>query len=123
MEKEAVIRQRDDIIKEHGPWWDAFQLAPDVWTRKDQPVLNPRAVKLVQMINDLAPKPLEQCRILDLGCANGHFSLELALHGAEVLGIEGRQASVKRAEFAQQVFGLNNISLRQDDIKLSIFLL
>ena len=117
MDQKEAIRKRDNLIKEYGPWWDAFQLIPGVWTREDYSRPNPRIQKLLQIIKDLCPTPLTECRILDLGCGNGHFSLEFALHGADVFGIEGRSESVKRAEFAKELMGLENVSFETADVR------
>lgn len=112
-----IIHKRDQIIQKYGPWWDNFQLAPGVWTRQEDDTPNPRLIKLTQLIIDLAPKPISECRILDLGCANGHFALELGFQGANVTGIEGREASVQRANFAKQVMELSQVSFAQDDVR------
>jgi hypothetical protein len=45
----------------------------------------------------LARKPLAQCRILDLACQEGCYAIEAALAGAEVVGVEAREAHVARA--------------------------
>jgi SAM-dependent methyltransferase len=69
------------------------------------------------MIYDIACKPMESLRVLDLGCLEGLYALELASHGAEVLGIEGREANVEKARFAKEACGLDNLEFVKDDVR------
>ncbi|WP_221643598.1 bifunctional 2-polyprenyl-6-hydroxyphenol methylase/3-demethylubiquinol 3-O-methyltransferase UbiG [Nostoc sp. UCD121] len=55
-------------------------------------------------------------RILDLGCLEGLYSIGLALHGATVVGIEGREVNFQKAKFAKECLGLNNLEFIQDDV-------
>jgi hypothetical protein len=56
-------------------------------------------------------------RAVDLGCLEGHYAIELALQGCEVLGIEGRAASVAKCEFARRELGLERLRFVQDDVR------
>ena len=47
----------------------------------------------------------------------GLFSIELGRRGANVLGIEGREVHVARAEFARQAIGLGNVEFRLADVR------
>jgi hypothetical protein len=44
------------------------------------------------------------------------FAVEFALHGSEVVAIEGREANLARAQFAKEVLGLNNLLFVLDDV-------
>ena len=55
--------------------------------------------------------------MVDLGCLEGLYCIEFARHGAEVVGIEGREANIEKARFAHDVLALNNITLVQDDVR------
>ena len=69
-----------------------------------------RLAKIVQIVEDLAPKPLTQIRLLDLASLTGSYSLEFAARGCrEVIGIEGRASNVAEAEARRQSVGLNNV--------------
>jgi len=57
---------------------------------------------------DLVGKPLDQCRVVDLACLEGHYALEFASHGAQVLGVEGRQVSVDKCIYARDTLGLQD---------------
>ena len=61
--------------------------------------------------------PVAGIRALDLGCMEGLFALELALQGAETVGIEGREGHVARAEFAREALGLDSASFHLDDVR------
>jgi SAM-dependent methyltransferase len=116
MDDENILRTREELIALHGPWWDNFKLADSVWTNPSARP-HPRAVRLLQIVESLAKKPLNQYRVLDLACASGHYALEFAFRGAEVVGIEGRASSVRKAEFARKVFELQNLRFLQDDVR------
>jgi 2-polyprenyl-3-methyl-5-hydroxy-6-metoxy-1,4-benzoquinol methylase len=56
-------------------------------------------------------------RLLDLGSAEGLQSIEAAMHGFDVLGVEGRELFIERAEFARKVFDLHNVRFLQADVR------
>jgi len=79
---------------------------------------NVRLRQVLQLTSDVVGAPdLRGVRIADLGCLEGGFAIELALHGAEVVGIEGREANVVRALFAAEALGLERCSFVQDDVR------
>jgi 2-polyprenyl-3-methyl-5-hydroxy-6-metoxy-1,4-benzoquinol methylase len=69
------------------------------------------------MIADFSKKSLEELRILDLGVLEGAFSIELARRGATVVGIEGREANIVKAQFAKEALSLNNVDFILDDVR------
>jgi 2-polyprenyl-3-methyl-5-hydroxy-6-metoxy-1,4-benzoquinol methylase len=115
--RDDIIRKRAELIERYGEWWDNFELTDGIWTQAPSRSPNPRVTKILQIASDLTKKPLSHCRVLDLACANGHFSLEFALRGASVLGIEGRDANIQKAIFAKEVFGLENLTFAQEDVR------
>src|SRR4051794_16264762 len=46
--------------------------------------------RIIQLTRDLAGGSLEGLRILDVGCGEGVYAMEAALHGADVLAVDGR---------------------------------
>lgn len=116
-QRDDIIKKRAELIQRYGEWWDNFELAEGIWTQAPSHVPNPRVVKILQIASDLAKKPLSDCRVLDLASANGHFSLEFALRRARVLGIEGRESNIQKALFAKEVFGLDNLTFLQEDVR------
>ena len=45
------------------------------------------------------------------------FSIEFAEHGASTIGVEIREANVKKAIFCGEALGLHNLEFRQDDVR------
>lgn len=76
-----------------------------------------RLRRFLQIACDLAGKPLDQLRVLDLACLEGHYGIEFALHGAEVVGIELREANLAKARYAKEYLQLDRLTLFQDDVR------
>ena len=103
--------KREDIIKrmaELGPWTShnikirpddgdpIYTISPD-W-RKYNVYLLHRILQIIQDVYgslDILPK----LKILDIGCCEGMYSINLARLGAYVVGIEGRRALFEKANF------------------------
>ena len=74
-----------------------------------------RRNRINQIVADFTRKPLSECRVLDLASLEGHFSAEMAIRGArEVIGIEGRQTSIDRAN---ELFKYPNLKFVCDDVR------
>ncbi len=73
--------------------------------------------RTVQTVCDIARRPLTGLRVLDLGCAHGHYAFEMAKLGALVLGIEGRETWVKQANRTRQEESRTNVEFVQDDVR------
>jgi len=78
---------------------------------------SPIVRRVIQVTCDLAQRPLAGLRILDLACAHGAYSIELATRGAQVLGIEGREEWLEIARRGKQDAGLLNVEFVQDDVR------
>lgn len=61
-------------------------------------------------------KSLQDMRILDLGCLEGGITLRLGSTGANVTGIDIREANLAKATFARDVLGLSNVQFIQADM-------
>ncbi len=102
-------------------------ISVDAESPPDQPIFqspvpqvidnSPQVKHILQAVSDLARKPLDGLRVLDLACAHGSYSLELAAMGAQVLGIEGRADWVKQANQRKQDAYLTNVDFVQDDVR------
>lgn len=112
-----VKTERERIIEKYGPWTDHNLLLADGIYTINENITTEKLRRIVQVVADLSGKPLSQLRILDLACLEGQYALEFARQGATAVGIEGREASVEKARFAQRALALDNVEFFQDDIR------
>jgi SAM-dependent methyltransferase len=116
----SLSARRDAIIAEHGPWVAYnIDLGHGVFTREPGQVGTAEFMihGLTQVISDLGRRPLRDLRVLDLGCHEGGYSIELARQGCTVVGIEGRRANIAKARFAAEALGLDNAEFVEDDVR------
>ena len=69
-----------------------------------------RAIELLE--------PVQGDKVLDLFCGLGNFTLPLARHAGEVIGIEGDAGLVKRASENAELNGISNTSFISADLTL-----
>jgi 2-polyprenyl-3-methyl-5-hydroxy-6-metoxy-1,4-benzoquinol methylase len=115
-EKTNIREEYINIINQFGPW-NSYQFDFDnknLIPVKDNDLLLRR---LLNILRDFSRKALNKNRILDLGCSEGYFALELAQRGAEVLGIEGREINTQRAEFGKRFLGNKKVRFIKEDVR------
>jgi SAM-dependent methyltransferase len=106
----------DSIVAEHGEWTAmAIHLGEGKYTRRPAP--DWRLRRLVQIVTDVLGKPLSEARVLDLACLEGHYAIEMALHGARVVATEIREANLTKARYTQRTLGLGNLEFVRDDVR------
>jgi 2-polyprenyl-3-methyl-5-hydroxy-6-metoxy-1,4-benzoquinol methylase len=116
MEVDMINARTEEFIAENGEWTAmAIKLPDGTYTRA--PAVDHRLKRLVQAAHDFAAKPLAECRVLDLACLEGQYAIEFALHGAEVVGIEGRQVSVDKCNYAKNALSLTKATFVRDDVR------
>jgi|SRR5580658_4585015 SAM-dependent methyltransferase len=118
----GIEEELDAVITRWGPWTaHNVELAPGIFTRPESAgAPNPRIRQVLQLVADLlaAKDDLAGARVADLGCLEGGFAIELALHGAVATGLEGRENNVERARFAASALGLGErCTFMQDDVR------
>jgi 2-polyprenyl-3-methyl-5-hydroxy-6-metoxy-1,4-benzoquinol methylase len=103
-------------------WWDLLpfsthriELAPGVHTAPDG-VVAVDDVR-VEVVVDACGGSLEGRRVVDLGCLEGGFTLAFAGLGADAVGIEAREISVRRCELAKALLGDERATFVRGDIK------
>ena len=115
--RSGLKQEMDGVIDRYGEWTAmSIRIAEGLNTLEPQ---NPddRLARLVQLASDLSHKPLAETRVLDLACLEGHYAIEFGLQGAEVVGIEVREANLAKARFAKEALGLDRVSFVQDDVR------
>jgi Methyltransferase domain len=119
MNLESLKNRQRTVVDRFGPWTASnIHLADHFYTIGEH--IQGDEVKLrriLQVVSDAASKPLETIRLLDLACHEGIYAIEFARHGANVLGIEGRQAHIEKAMFVKAALSLNNVDFVQDDVR------
>jgi SAM-dependent methyltransferase len=73
--------------------------------------------RVMQLVADLAPRPFERLRILDLGCGEGVYAIEAALKGADVLAIDARTERMREGAACAERHGLSNVRFVQEDVR------
>jgi SAM-dependent methyltransferase len=110
--------ERDALIARDGPWTGPAIALPDGITTHNGLILDDeRLRRIVQVVADLTSKPFDELRVLDLACFEGQYAIEFALQGAEVVGIEGREANLAKARFSAEAHGLERLSLVRGDVR------
>jgi hypothetical protein len=119
MNLESLKHKQRTVVDKFGPWTASnIHLADHFYTIGEH--IQGDEVKLrriLQVVSDAASGPLETIRLLDLACHEGIYAIEFARHGANVLGIEGRQAHIEKAMFVKDALSLNNVDFVQDDVR------
>lgn len=115
--REDILTQMEVIKQQYGDWTYDIPLTFDIWTGGNLQIPHTRLKRIVQIASDLVIKSLSECRVLDLGCLDGQFSIEFAKHGAETIGVEIREANIKKAIFCKDILGLENLNFHQDDVR------
>jgi hypothetical protein len=111
--------QKRAVVEKFGPWTASnIHIANDCYTIGKK--IEGDEIKLrrvLQIVSDVATKPLGSLRLLDLACHEGIYAIEFARQGANVVGIEGREAHIEKAKFVKNALSLNNLDIYQDDVR------
>ncbi len=69
-----------------------------------------RPYMFLSQFDRIRKKPWSECTFLDLGCNEGSSTLLLGQSGAHIIGIEGREDAVHRANYVKEQLGFNNVT-------------
>jgi methyltransferase-like protein len=88
------------------------------YTSQPFPQTHPDRLATVAYLFGLKPKPVHQCRVLELGCASGGNLLPMAvtLPGSQFLGIDLSVRQIEQGLQAVRDLGLSNVELIQFDL-------
>jgi SAM-dependent methyltransferase len=119
MNQDLLEDKKRAVIEQFGPW-----TAHNIRLDDDRYTIDRRIVgdeiklrRIVQIVSDLSGAALTDLRVLDLACLEGLYAIELARHGATVLGIEGREANIQKARYVKEALSLSNLTLIRDDVR------
>jgi hypothetical protein len=119
MPPESLVAKKQVVVDKFGPWTASnVHIDGELYTIEDK--IHGDEIKLrrvLQIVSDVATKPLESIRLVDLACHEGIYAIEFARQGASVLGIEGREAHISKARFVKDALSLNNLDVVQDDVR------
>jgi SAM-dependent methyltransferase len=73
--------------------------------------------RIMQITRDLARRPFNKLRILDLGCGEGVYAVEAGLRGADVLALDARTLRLDMGAACAARHGLDNVRLLQQDVR------
>ena len=98
-------------IHDLGPWFHNIEIN-GLFTREISPAPGPQSINHPQNrwnnVKDfLTNIPLKNENILDLGSADGFFSIELAKKGAHVTAVDSWKKMIERINFLNEVLKLN----------------
>jgi SAM-dependent methyltransferase len=119
MDAKLIEEKKRRIVEKFGPWTaHNIHLGGDIYTLRHEVTGDETKVKrILQCVSDIAGRPLDSLRVLDLACLEGMYAVEFALHGAAVVAVEGREANIEKARFAGEVLALENLRFVQDDVR------
>ena len=120
MDRAEVLRRREELSNKHGAWHDSIPLGHGVYTISDGATRESEQIRvrsILQSAADALAIPLSDARVLDLGSAEGVFAVEFALHGAEVLAIEGRAGNVEKIQLVRNALALERLKVVQQDVR------
>ena len=114
---------REQLIakcREMGPWFHQIDLGDGVFTRSVAPRPGPQPLDHPQTrwrkIKDVMPADMGGMQVLDVGCSDGFFSIEMARRGAEVLSVDASRHAVRKLRWLRQHLRLPNLRVRYQDI-------
>ena len=114
---------RDELIercREKGPWFHQIDLGQGVFTRSVSPRPGPQPPDHPQprwhKVKDVMPADMHGMQVLDVGCSDGFFSIEMARRGARVLSVDASRHAISKLRWLRAHFGLGNITVRYQDI-------
>jgi len=99
MDRDQLIAKVDKI----GPWFHSVEVADGVLTRAINPSPGPQPIdhprQRWRSLEPHLPASMQGMKVLDIGSADGFFSIEFARRGANVVAIDAAGKMVDRVKF------------------------
>ena len=76
-----------------------------------------RLKKILDVYNQIKKQLERELKVLDLGCAQGYFSLNLAKEGACVSGVDYNQENINLCNKLSNIHNLTNVEFKKDKIQ------
>jgi 2-polyprenyl-3-methyl-5-hydroxy-6-metoxy-1,4-benzoquinol methylase len=114
---ERVVWNRENIAAVRDllcPWNHNIRLRDGIYTAYCDEYY-PAHAEIMRVVHHALAGDFAGKRVLDIGCLEGYFSVECALQGADVVGIDGKLINVKKCEFVKSVLGIETVDFVQDD--------
>ena len=108
--REKILAVRDLL----SPWNHNIALPHGVYTAACDDYY-PAHREIMRVVREHLGSNFSGRRIVDIGCLEGYFSIECALQGAEVLGIDGKLLNVRKCEFVRSVLGVERATFALGD--------
>ena len=112
--RDKIIEVRDLL----APWNHNIALPHGVYTAACEDYY-PAHREIMRVVRDRLGCDWSGRRILDIGCLEGYFSIECALQGADVLGIDGKLLNLRKCEFVRSVLGVRAAFALGDAMKVT----
>ena len=77
----------------------------------------PKVRRVMQITRDLAPRPFDALRILDLGCGEGVYAIEAGVRGAHVLALDARTERMQLGAACAARHGLGTVRFAPEDVR------
>jgi 2-polyprenyl-3-methyl-5-hydroxy-6-metoxy-1,4-benzoquinol methylase len=114
---EGVAWTRETIVEVLdllAPWSHNIALPHGVYTA-ERDEYYPAHREMMRVVAERLGGEFTGRRVVDIGCLEGYFSIECALQGADVLGIDGKILNVRKCEFVRSVLGVQRAMFVRGD--------
>jgi 2-polyprenyl-3-methyl-5-hydroxy-6-metoxy-1,4-benzoquinol methylase len=108
--RERIAEVRDLL----SPWNHNIALPHGVYTAACD-TYYPSHREIMRVVADHIGGDFDNRRVLDIGCLEGYFSIECALQGASVVGVDGKVLNLRKCEFVRSVLGVDRARFVQAD--------
>jgi SAM-dependent methyltransferase len=108
--REKIVEVRDFL----APWSHNIALPHGLYTT-ERDEYYPAHREMMRVVAERLGGEFTGRRVVDIGCLEGYFSIECALQGADVLGIDGKILNVRKCEFVRSVLGVQRAMFVRGD--------